>query len=81
VRASFDWSDVGSWSAVAKLTGSNSESLVTAEAEGTFVHSSSGRRIIVVGFDNAAIIESADGLLVLNMAKADALSDAVRKIG
>ena len=63
VRGDFDWSDVGSWAAVARLAGSS-----------VFTHSESGRRIVVVGVDNVAVVESSDGILVLDLDRAQDLT-------
>jgi len=56
VRGDFDWSDVGSWAAVARLAGTS-----------VFTHSESGRRIVVIGVSNVAVVESSEGILVLDL--------------
>ena len=63
VRGDFDWSDVGSWAAVARLAGRD-----------VFTHSESGRRIVVIGVSNVAVVESAEGILVLDLDHAQDLS-------
>lgn len=63
VRGDFDWSDVGSWAAVARLAGRS-----------VYTHSESGRRIVVIGVENVAVVESSEGILVLDLDHAQELS-------
>jgi len=81
VRGEFDWSDVGSWSAVAaRLAGEPTTEVFLEEAEGSFVHRRDDRPIAIVGLKNVAVVDSPDGLLVLNLDKAELLSTLVKKI-
>jgi mannose-1-phosphate guanylyltransferase len=80
VRGDFGWSDVGTWTAVARLAGSGSAELHTRESSGVFAHSESGRRVLAVGVDNVAIIESDEGILVLDLSRPELLSDVVKKL-
>lgn len=74
---SFDWSDVGSWSAVARVTKGRTNEVF---AENAFVLSDSTKPVVVLGVENVAVVESPDGLLVLNLDQAEALAGVVKKI-
>lgn len=81
VPGDFGWSDVGTWAAVARLAGPGNAPLFCAQASNVFAETTSGRPVIVVGVDNVAIVDSPEGILVLNLAKAELLSDVVKKLG
>ncbi len=77
----FGWSDVGSWKAVACLAGdSQTAGVITEDAENVFVRTSSGRPVAIVGLSGIAVVESEDGLLILNLERAELLSGVVKKI-
>lgn len=80
LRGDFGWSDVGSWAAVARLTERGSAELIAEEASNVFAHSESGRRIIDIGISNVAIVESTEGILVIDLEKAELLSQVVEKL-
>lgn len=80
VPGEFGWYDVGNWAAVARLAKEGSAHLITREANGVFAETSAGRPVVVIGVDDIAIIESEHGLLVMNLAKAELLSDVVKKL-
>jgi mannose-1-phosphate guanylyltransferase len=80
VPGDFGWSDVGTWTAVARLAGRGNAALHTSEANGVFAHSESGRRVVAVGVDNVAIVESEEGILVLDLSRPELLSDVVKKL-
>lgn len=69
VRGSFDWSDVGSWQAVADLTepdhaGNRGRGeRVSIATTGTYVHAED-RVVATVGIENLVIIDTADAVLV-----------------
>jgi mannose-1-phosphate guanylyltransferase len=78
----FGWSDVGSWRAVARITGTDrSTSLVTHDSSGVYAQTAGERPVAVVGLDNIGVIESPEGLLVVNLDRAELLSNLVRKLG
>jgi mannose-1-phosphate guanylyltransferase/mannose-6-phosphate isomerase-like protein (cupin superfamily) len=69
VRGSFDWSDVGSWQAVADLTQADGEGnrgrgeRVAIDTRHTYVHA--GDRIVAtVGVENLVIVDTPDAVLV-----------------
>ena len=78
---SVGWSDVGSWSAVARVAPRPAGADVyTGGVKELYVNRISDRPLAVVGFERVAIIESEDGLLVLNLDDAGLLSNVVKKI-
>jgi len=69
VRGRFDWSDVGSWQAVAALTDADGDGnagqgvRVAIGTRGTYVHSED-RVVATVGVENLVIVDTADAVLV-----------------
>lgn len=80
VPGEFGWSDLGTWKAVADYAGSNPPQLRSAKSSGLYVLSSDDKPIVVVGVNNVAIIDSANGLLVLNLDETEALSPIVNDL-
>ncbi len=81
VPGEFRWSDVGSWKAVARLAGTGrSEGVHRTASSGGFVHAEGSRPVAVVGLDNVAVIDSPDGLLVLDLEDSELLSDLVKSL-
>jgi mannose-1-phosphate guanylyltransferase len=80
VPGDFGWSDVGTWAAVAKLAGRGNAELHTRNADGIFAQSQSGRRVVAIGVNNVAIVESAEGILVLDLAQPELLSEVVKTL-
>src|SRR5205823_3781944 len=85
VRGSFDWSDVGSWQAVAALTetdddgnGGHGERVAIA-TRGTYVHS--GARIVAtVGVENLVIVDTPDAVLVAHRDHLQRVKDVVGEL-
>jgi mannose-1-phosphate guanylyltransferase/mannose-6-phosphate isomerase len=71
VRGTFDWTDVGSWQAVAELETADADGnrgrgeRVSIATRNTFVHADD-RVVATVGVENLAIIDTPDALLVAN---------------
>ena len=69
VRGTFDWSDVGSWDAIAALVEPDAEGnrgqgeRVAIDTHGTFVHAEE-RVVATVGVTDLVIVETADAVLV-----------------
>ncbi len=80
VRGDFGWSDVGSWAAIAQHVASQSEGVIIEGGEHVFVHATSGRDVAVVGLSNIAVIESPEGILVIDLASAELLSQVAKRI-
>lgn len=80
VPAGFDWSDIGSWNAVAALIPADADNN-RASGEAIFIDShnnfvqSEGRLVATVGVDNLIIVDTADAVLV---AHADRAQDVRR---
>jgi mannose-1-phosphate guanylyltransferase len=80
VPGNFGWSDVGTWAAVARLAGRGNAVLHTREASGVFAQTESGRPVVAIGVENVAIVESSEGILVLDLDKPELFSDIVKKL-
>ena len=69
VRGAFDWSDVGSWQAVAALTAADDDGnrgygeRVAIATRGTYVHAAD-RVVATVGVENLVIVDTADAVLI-----------------
>jgi mannose-1-phosphate guanylyltransferase/mannose-6-phosphate isomerase len=85
VPAAFDWSDIGSWNALAELT--------TADAQGNRIdgeavlvdtancYVQSGERVVAaVGVDNLLIVDTADALLVADRTRAQDVKAVVQQL-
>lgn len=76
------WSDVGSWNAVADLSPADSEGNRvigqghTLQSRNTFIHSS-GRTVVALGTKDLLIIDTPDALLVAQRDHAEQVKDAV----
>lgn len=85
----YEWSDVGSWSAVAALHADQADPqgnvvqgapFVGVEARRCFVLGD-GRLVTVVGLEDVAIVQTADALLVCRLDRAEAVKDLVKSLG
>jgi mannose-1-phosphate guanylyltransferase/mannose-6-phosphate isomerase len=85
IPVSFGWNDVGSWSAVAKL--------LPEDANGNAVHGdsfmhrssnnvvwSSGKKIVLIGIDDIAVVEGDDALLVCRKDMSQEVSKVLKMI-
>lgn len=63
VAASFGWSDLGEWPAIAQHFGSPGSQLITADAANIHLESG-GRLVAVAGVDDLIIVDTPDALLV-----------------
>ncbi len=85
VAAEFDWSDVGSWTAVSDLIAPDEQNN-RAEGEALFVETqntfikSDGRLVAALGLDNVMIIDTPDALLVAHSDMAQNVKDVVAKL-
>lgn len=80
VRADFGWSDVGSWSAAARFMSPSTTSVHLAGTTNVFAHSETGRPLAVVGARDLFVIDSPDGVLVLDASSSEELSNVVKAI-
>jgi mannose-1-phosphate guanylyltransferase/mannose-6-phosphate isomerase len=83
--ASFDWSDVGSWSAVRDLLPRDADGnatkghVIVVDARNNMV-STDGIPVALVGLENVAIIATPDAILVANCAHATGVKDLVDRL-
>jgi mannose-1-phosphate guanylyltransferase len=78
VRGEFGWNDVGSWAAIAKLIAKPNANLHTAGAENVFAIAE--KPVVVIGLSGIAVIDSPEGLLVIDLEKSELLSAVVKKM-
>ena len=81
LEASFDWDDVGTWTAAAKYfnrdphgNAANAE-LSVLGAENNIVFTGAGKRVALLGVNNLIVIESDDALLVCHARDAERASN------
>ena len=85
VRGTFDWSDVGSWQAVAALMETDDEGnaghgeRVAIATRGTYVHSDD-RIVATVGVENLVIVDTADAVLVAHRDHLQRVKDVVGEL-
>ena len=85
VRGAFDWSDIGSWQAVAALCApddagnSGVGQRVTIATRGTYVHA--GERVVAtLGVENLVIVDTADAVLVAHRDQLQQVKDVVGEL-
>ena len=85
VRGAFDWSDVGSWQAVAALTATDVHGnhgqgeRVAIATRGTYVHAAD-RIVATVGVENLVIIDTPDAVLVAHRDHLQRVKDVVGEL-
>lgn len=88
LEVDYEWSDVGSWSAVAELHTGEADAAANVaqgapflgvDARGCFVQGD-GRLIAVVGLENVAIVQTADATLVCPLDRAEAVKELVKSL-
>ena len=85
VRGAFDWSDVGSWQAVAALTAADDEGnagrgeRVAIATRGTYVHAED-RVVATVGVENLVIVDTPDAVLVAHRDHLQRVKDVVGEL-
>ncbi len=85
VRGAFDWSDVGSWQAMAELSAPDADGnrgqgeRVAIATTGTYVHA--GDRVVAtVGVENLIIVDTPDALLVAHRDHLQRVKDVVGEL-
>ena len=85
VRGAFDWSDIGSWQAVAELAPADAQGnrgegeRVTIATTRTYVHA--GERVVAtVGVDNLVVVDTPDALLVAHRDHLQQVKDVVGEL-
>jgi mannose-1-phosphate guanylyltransferase len=85
VPAAFDWSDIGSWTALRDLVESDSEQnralcdAIFIDSRNTFVQSQ-GRLVATVGVDNLIVVETADAVLVVHADRAQEVRQVAKQL-
>jgi len=85
VRSSFDWSDVGSWKAVAELVGADKDGnrgqgeRVTVATRDTYVHAED-RVVATVGVRDLVIVDTPDAVLVAHRDHLQRVKDVVGEL-
>ena len=85
VRGEFDWSDVGSWQAIAELSAADAQGnrgsgeRVAIDTRGTFIHSED-RIVATIGVDNLVIVDTRDAVLVAHKDHLQRVKDVVTEL-
>ena len=86
VPSACGWSDLGSWEAVFDFRGGASGSGTSSEGDGAsdraaraISSSRAGKPVCVIGLSDVAVVESADGLLVMKRGASDEPAQGVEK--
>ncbi|MCB1915089.1 MAG: mannose-1-phosphate guanylyltransferase/mannose-6-phosphate isomerase [Rhodocyclaceae bacterium] len=85
VPASFDWSDIGSWTALAELTEADADGnrvhgdAVLVHSRGCFVQSEE-RTVATVGVEDLVVIDTADALLVAQRDRVQEVKEVVARL-
>lgn len=87
VPGDFNWSDVGSWTAVHELSdkdvygnASGNSPVSVHESSSNLIHSESGKLVSLVGVDNIAVVETDKAILVVNLDKAQGVKEIVKDL-
>jgi len=85
VQATFDWSDIGSWDAVAKLLPTDNEGnqvvgeVTAIDVNNSYIHSES-RVVGAIGLNNLIIVDTPDALLIANKDRVQDVKQIVTKL-
>ena len=85
VRGAFDWSDIGSWQAIAALTEPDADGnrgqgeRVAIDSHNTFVHAED-RLVATVGVDNLVIVDTPDAVLVAHRDQVQRVREVVGEL-
>ncbi|HMQ09897.1 MAG TPA: mannose-1-phosphate guanylyltransferase/mannose-6-phosphate isomerase [Oligoflexia bacterium] len=87
VKATFDWSDVGEWTAISDLSIANAdeegnvknENVFIENTKNTYVHSN-GRLIAVIGLEESIVVDTKDALLVAAKSQAQRVKNIAEQL-
>lgn len=85
VRARFDWSDIGSWSAIHHAVASDASGnsvvgeAVLVDVSNTYIQTD-GRLVAAVGVDNVVIVDTPDALLVADRNRSQDVKKVVEQL-
>ena len=87
VELQADWSDIGSWTSLAKLfppdsneNRSNSEETLFFDSKETFVYSSAYRPVVSVGLKDVFVVDTSDAVLIANNNCAETIKNVVAEL-
>jgi len=86
VEATFDWDDVGSWSAVAKYfqadehANAASGAVTAVDSTNNIVFDETGTTIALLGVHNLIVVRTGDALLVCHRHQAERIKDLIGKL-
>jgi mannose-1-phosphate guanylyltransferase / mannose-6-phosphate isomerase len=85
VKASFDWSDIGSWNAIHDVLGSDAEGngivgeAILVDVKNTYIQSE-GRLVAAIGVENLVIVDTPDALLVADRRRSQDVKRVVEQL-
>ncbi len=85
VKASFDWSDIGSWNAIHDVLRSDATGnsvvgeAILVDVSNTYIQSE-GRIVAAVGVDNLVIVDTPDALLVADRSRSQDVKKVVEQL-
>ena len=85
VRASFDWSDIGSWEAIHHAAASDSSGnsvvgdAILVDVSNAYINSD-GRIVAAIGMDNVIIVDTPDALLVADRGRSQDVKKVVDQL-
>lgn len=88
VKGNFEWSDIGNWEEIYRLTEKNgdknairkNENIIPIESENCYIYSDDERPLAVVGLKNVIVVSTSDGILVCDRDHVQSVKDAVTRI-
>ncbi len=86
VEAPFDWDDVGNWSSLPRLIGSDADGNTVQgnhlgiDSTGCIVRSSPDHLVVTVGLEDCIVIHTSDATLVARREDEEKIRDAVKKL-
>lgn len=86
IPVNFGWSDIGTWQSLDEFERTSPDEnivkgrVITEDTRNSFILSSGDRNIVTIGVDNLIIVESEDGLLVMDKQKSQLVRDVISKI-
>jgi mannose-1-phosphate guanylyltransferase/mannose-6-phosphate isomerase len=85
VRAGFDWSDIGSWSAIHRAVDADASGnsvvgeAVLVDVSNTYIQTD-GRLVAAIGVDNVVIVDTPDALLVADRSRSQDVKKVVEQL-
>jgi mannose-1-phosphate guanylyltransferase len=86
LEAPFQWDDVGSWQALARMVGSDAAgnsvqgNHIGIDTRGSIVRSEPNHTVVTIGVDDLVIVQTADATLVAPKAAEERIREVVRRL-